>query len=54
MVREHPTQHPVTISIGLTRVLEDDTLNQALIKADEALYESKNTGKDRFTFHGQT
>ena len=54
VVREHPTQHPVTISIGLTRVLEDDTLNQALIKADEALYESKNTGKDRFTFHGQT
>jgi GGDEF domain-containing protein len=23
VVREQPTQHPVTISIGLTRVLED-------------------------------
>jgi diguanylate cyclase (GGDEF)-like protein len=50
-VREQPTQHPVTISIGITRVAEGDSLNQALIKADAALYESKHTGKDRFTFH---
>ncbi|KII35138.1 MULTISPECIES: sensor domain-containing diguanylate cyclase [Pseudomonas] len=52
VVREQPTRHPVTISIGLTRVLDGDTLNQALIKADKALYESKHTGKDRYTFHG--
>jgi len=51
VVREHPTRHPVTISIGLTRVENGDTLNQALIKADEALYESKHSGKDRYTFH---
>jgi diguanylate cyclase (GGDEF)-like protein len=51
VVREQPTQHPVTISIGLARVLDGDTLNQALIKADAALYESKHTGKDRYTFH---
>ncbi|MGE8065018.1 GGDEF domain-containing protein [Pseudomonas sp. NPDC089569] len=50
-VREQTTQHPVTISIGLARVLDNDTLNQALVKADEALYESKHTGKDRYTFH---
>lgn len=50
-VREQPTQHPVTISIGLARVLDGDTLNQALVKADAALYESKHTGKDRYTFH---
>jgi diguanylate cyclase (GGDEF)-like protein len=50
-VREQPTQHPVTISIGITRVAEGDSLNQALIKADAALYASKHTGKDRFTFH---
>lgn len=50
-VREEPTQHPVTISIGLARVEDGETLNQALIKADQALYESKHTGKDRFTFH---
>ena len=51
VVREQPAQHPVTISIGLARVLDGDTLNQALVKADEALYESKHTGKDRYTFH---
>ncbi|MGJ7518147.1 diguanylate cyclase domain-containing protein [Pseudomonas baetica] len=51
VVREQPTQHPVTISIGLARVLDSDTLNQALVKADAALYESKHTGKDRYTFH---
>ncbi|PRA23001.1 GGDEF domain-containing protein [Pseudomonas poae] len=51
-VREEPTQHPVTISIGLTRVEDGETLNQALIKADQALYVSKHAGKDRFTFHG--
>jgi diguanylate cyclase (GGDEF)-like protein len=51
LVREQPTRHPVTISIGVTRVEDNDTLNQALIKADAALYESKHTGKDRYTFH---
>ncbi|UCP11332.1 GGDEF domain-containing protein [Pseudomonas sp. MM213] len=51
VVRERTTLHPVTISIGLARVAESDTLNQALVKADEALYESKHSGKDRYTFH---
>ncbi|PRB44632.1 GGDEF domain-containing protein [Pseudomonas sp. MYb2] len=51
LVREQPTRHPVTISIGLTCVEDNDTLTQALIKADAALYESKHTGKDRYTFH---
>jgi diguanylate cyclase (GGDEF)-like protein len=54
VVREQPTRYPVTISIGLARVLDGDTLNQALVKADEALYEAKHTGKDRYTFHRQT
>jgi diguanylate cyclase (GGDEF)-like protein len=51
LVREQPTKYPVTISIGVTRVEEHDTLTQALIKADDALYESKHSGKDRYTFH---
>ncbi|EJZ58600.1 diguanylate cyclase [Pseudomonas fluorescens R124] len=51
VIREQPTQHPVTISMGVAQVEDGDTLNQALIKADEALYESKHAGKDRFTFH---
>ncbi|MBC3775542.1 GGDEF domain-containing protein [Pseudomonas sp. SWRI99] len=50
LVREQPTRHPVTISIGIARVNDGDSLNQALVKADAALYESKHTGKDRFTF----
>lgn len=50
-VREEATQHPVTISIGLARVEDGETLNQALIKADQALYVSKHSGKNRFTFH---
>ena len=51
VVRDEPTGHPVTISMGLARVEEHDTLNLALIKADRALYESKHTGKDRYTFY---
>ena len=50
-VREDPDEHPVTVSIGLARVGDDDTLNQALAHADKALYESKHGGKDRFTFY---
>jgi len=38
----------VTISIGLAQVSAGDTLTMALIKADQALYEAKHTGKDRF------
>lgn len=51
VVRDQPTRHPVTISMGLARVEPGETLNQALIKADQALYESKHGGKDRYTFH---
>ena len=50
-VREDPDEHPVTVSIGLARVEDADTLNQALAKADKALYRAKNSGKDRFSFY---
>ena len=49
-VREDPSEYPVTISIGLTQVAASDSLSQALRKADEALYQAKHSGKDRFTF----
>ncbi|MOA08674.1 diguanylate cyclase [compost metagenome] len=49
-VREAPTRHPVTISIGLARLADGDSLNQALIKADQALYQSKHNGRDRSTY----
>ncbi|KNX77666.1 diguanylate cyclase [Pseudomonas sp. 250J] len=47
-VREDLGAHPVTISIGLARIDSGDTLSLALIRADQALYEAKHTGKDRF------
>ncbi|RWU21690.1 GGDEF domain-containing protein [Pseudomonas alkylphenolica] len=47
-VREDTVAHPVTISIGLTRILQDDSLTNALVKADEALYQAKHAGKDRY------
>lgn len=53
-VRNDPAAHPVTVSIGLARVDDQDSLNQALAKADKALYASKHAGKDRFTFYRST
>lgn len=50
VIREAATPHPVTVSIGLARVGDSDSLNQALVKADRALYHSKHSGKDRYTF----
>lgn len=53
-VREDLAAHPVTISIGLARVDGGDTLNMALIRADQALYQAKHSGKDRFVmWHAQ-
>lgn len=41
----------VTISVGVTYYNENDNShNDAIKRADEALYYSKNTGKNRFTF----
>jgi len=47
-VREDIGEHPVTVSIGLARVAQGDSLSTALIRADQALYEAKHSGKDRF------
>lgn len=47
-VREDTAEHPVTVSIGLARVDQDDSLTTVLVRADQALYEAKHSGKDRF------
>ncbi|MBV4491693.1 GGDEF domain-containing protein [Pseudomonas oryzicola] len=47
-VREDIAEHPVTVSIGLARVDLGDSLTTALVRADQALYEAKHSGKDRF------
>lgn len=48
LVRETPGEHPVTVSIGLTRMEAGDSLGIALGRADAALYEAKRAGKDRY------
>ncbi|MEE1865208.1 GGDEF domain-containing protein [Pseudomonas auratipiscis] len=50
-VRQDRTEHPVTISIGLTRIDPAESLSAALVKADEALYRAKHQGKDRYVVH---
>ncbi|BDM23151.1 MULTISPECIES: diguanylate cyclase [Pseudomonas] len=47
-VREDNADHPVTISIGLAQVNRGDSLTAALVRADQALYAAKHSGKDRF------
>ena len=37
----------ITCSIGLTKFLQDDTMDSSLKKADIALYAAKNTGRNR-------
>jgi len=37
----------VTCSIGVARILDADTLKTAIVKADEALYAAKNSGRNQ-------
>ncbi len=54
-IREDIKQHTfeegfnITVSFGVTEIREDDDLETALKRADEALYESKREGRDRTT-----
>lgn len=40
-------QIAVTLSIGLTKVIEDDSIDSIIDRSDRALYRAKNNGKDR-------
>lgn len=40
-------QIPVTLSIGLTKVLATDTIDSVIDRSDKALYRAKSNGKDR-------
>jgi diguanylate cyclase (GGDEF)-like protein len=42
----------ITCSIGLAKFLETDTLETSIKKADEALYNAKNAGRDMVKFYG--
>ncbi len=39
----------VTMSFGVTEIKKEDDLESALKKADNVLYKSKNTGRDKTT-----
>ncbi|WP_349975667.1 GGDEF domain-containing protein [Pseudomonas sp. WHRI 8519] len=52
-VRKDVDAQPVTISIGLTRIVAGDTLSKALMHADQALYQAKHAGKDRYVLWQQ-
>jgi len=42
--------HPITISIGVTKIQKSDTEQSLFKRVDELMYKSKNGGKDRITF----
>jgi len=37
----------ITCSIGLTQMIKDDTIDNILIRSDKALYEAKDTGRNK-------
>ncbi|MFL0804863.1 MAG: YfiR/HmsC family protein [Agarilytica sp.] len=42
----------ITISIGISPLLDDDTkVEQSLVRADQALYEAKESGRNRFVVY---
>jgi diguanylate cyclase (GGDEF)-like protein len=41
----------ITCSIGLAKFLETDTLETAIKKADEALYEAKKSGRNQIKIY---
>ncbi|WP_447747170.1 diguanylate cyclase domain-containing protein [Pseudomonas nicosulfuronedens] len=47
---ELPGTPSVTISLGLAKLTADGTLSQALIKADQALYDAKHNGRNRMSY----
>lgn len=42
----------VTLSLGAIKVRHDESPDQACTRVDEALYQAKNTGKNRMVFKG--
>ncbi len=42
---------PVTCSFGITPVLESDTVDSVCIRADKALYQAKNNGRNQYVFN---
>jgi len=47
IILEDELHKPTTISLGLTQLREDDTLDTVISRADEAMYIAKSKGKNR-------
>jgi len=45
--------HNLTISGGLTEYIEKDTIKKMATRADKALYDAKNSGRDKLVLYGQ-
>ncbi len=41
-----PGDYPVTVSMGLTRYVSDESIDSLLVRADDALYRAKRSGKN--------
>ena len=42
---------PLTISLGVTKWLDDDDIEHALMRADQALYAAKDGGRNKVCYH---
>ena len=45
---EFPAARHQTVSVGVTTAIQGESLDSLLVRVDEALYEAKRTGKNRF------
>ena len=50
-VQNHKKVLSITMSFGVSEYLPNDTLKQLLKRVDEALYEAKNTGRNKVVAH---
>lgn len=48
-LKYEPMNINITISVGATLIREDDDINSIVNRADQCLYKSKNTGRNRVT-----
>lgn len=46
-----PLSEPLTCSFGITQVIEEDTIDSAMIRADKALYSAKNAGRNNVVLY---
>ena len=49
----HLPDFPITLSVGVVFNEENEKLDSLLVKADSALYKSKENGKNQITYYGE-